>query len=258
MSGLSINNLNSGNVAYAGYSAQSNDNNSMKNNSPVSKMEPIEVLTAPEPFDVPEPIEFDNPFENPFDFSAFDNPFDVAMPDDINNPFSIEMPIEISTAEIPDFNGGQSNGKALTVMEPYTLEDGGTSKSALSGKKVTPEELSHKYKCSTCESRKYKDVSSDPGVSFQVPTKVSKESARSAVAAHEQQHVARNQDKADREGREVVSQTVTYHSNVCPECGDTYISGGTTETVTREKQESPAVAEQRKKMMEEMSFSFEI
>ena len=46
MSGLSINNLNSGNVAYAGYSAQSNDNNSMKNTEPLSSLDSSESLPS--------------------------------------------------------------------------------------------------------------------------------------------------------------------------------------------------------------------
>ena len=51
--------------------------------------------------------------------------------------------------------------------------------------------------------------------------------AQSAVRGHEQEHVTR-----EREGRKVVSQTVSYHTGICPECGRFYIEGGTTRTVT--------------------------
>lgn len=87
-------------------------------------------------------------------------------------------------------------------------------------------------RCETCEKRKYQDGSDDPGVSFKTPTNVSPEMAASAVRGHEQEHVVREQAKARREDRKVVSQTVTYHTEICPECGRVYVSGGTTRTVT--------------------------
>lgn len=90
-----------------------------------------------------------------------------------------------------------------------------------------------RYECKTCESRKYKDGSDDPGVSFKTPTNIRPENAASAVRAHEGEHVVREQAKAQREGRTVVSQSVTYHTAICPECGTPYVSGGTTRTVTK-------------------------
>ena len=104
-------------------------------------------------------------------------------------------------------------------------------------------------KCETCEERKYQDGSDDPGVSFKTPTNVAPEMAASAVRGHEQEHVVREQSKAQREGRKVVSQTVTYHTGICPECGRVYVSGGTTRTVTAadnqpEQQDDQAKSEQ--------------
>lgn len=87
--------------------------------------------------------------------------------------------------------------------------------------------------CQTCKNRKYQDVSDDSGVSYQTPTKISPGNAASAVVGHEQEHVVRNQAKAEREGREVVSQSVALHTAICPECGKAYVSGGTTRTVTK-------------------------
>ena len=86
--------------------------------------------------------------------------------------------------------------------------------------------------CETCEKRKYQDGSDDMGVSFQTPTRIAPEQVASAVRGHEQEHVVREQAKAQREDRRVVSQSVTLHTDICPECGKTYISGGTTRTVT--------------------------
>ncbi|MDR0858089.1 MAG: hypothetical protein LBN97_03560 [Oscillospiraceae bacterium] len=93
--------------------------------------------------------------------------------------------------------------------------------------------------CETCRNRKYKDGSDDPSVSFQTPTKIAPENAARAVAGHEREHVAHEQADAKREDREVVSQSVTIHTSVCPDCGRVYVSGGTTRTATRDKQESP-------------------
>ena len=87
--------------------------------------------------------------------------------------------------------------------------------------------------CETCEERKYQDGSDDMGVSFQTPTNIKPEQAASAVRGHEMEHVYREQAKADREDRKVVSQTVTMHTEICPECGKSYVSGGTTRTVTK-------------------------
>lgn len=89
--------------------------------------------------------------------------------------------------------------------------------------------------CQTCKNRKYQDGSDDPGVSFKAPTNISPERAAGAVRGHEMEHVTRERSKAARENREVVSQSVTYHSAICPECGDVYISGGTTRTTTKSK-----------------------
>lgn len=86
--------------------------------------------------------------------------------------------------------------------------------------------------CQTCEQRKYQDGSDDMGVSFQTPTRIAPEAVASAVRSHEQEHVTREQAKAEREGRRVISQDVTLHTAICPECGKAYISGGTTRTVT--------------------------
>lgn len=94
-------------------------------------------------------------------------------------------------------------------------------------------------KCQTCEKRKYQDESDDMGVSFQTPTNISPEQVASAVRGHENEHVVREQAKAQREGRRVVSQSVTIHTDICPECGKVYISGGTTRTVTAAKKEQP-------------------
>lgn len=91
--------------------------------------------------------------------------------------------------------------------------------------------------CQTCKERKYQDGSDDPGVSYKTPTRISSDQAAAAVRGHEMEHVNRERAKAVQEDRKVVSQSVTYHSAICPECGKVYVSGGTTRTVTRGKPE---------------------
>lgn len=86
--------------------------------------------------------------------------------------------------------------------------------------------------CQTCKERKYQDGSDDMGVSFKTPTRIDPDQAASAVRGHEMEHVYREQAKARQENRRVVSQNVTYHTAICPECGRAYVSGGTTRTVT--------------------------
>jgi len=111
--------------------------------------------------------------------------------------------------------------------------DGVTGKeSPASDSKIDKERFGE---CQTCKSRKYKDVSSDPSVSFKTPTSVAPGAEAYAVAAHESQHVSHERGKAMRQGKEVVYQSVQIHTAVCPECGRVYVSGGKTTTVTREK-----------------------
>lgn len=89
------------------------------------------------------------------------------------------------------------------------------------------------YECQTCKNRKYQDGSNDPSVSFKTPTKLSPERAAFAVRSHEMEHVAHAKMEALNEDKEIVSQSVTYHTGVCPECGRTYLAGGNTRTVFR-------------------------
>lgn len=87
--------------------------------------------------------------------------------------------------------------------------------------------------CQTCKNRKYQDGSDDPGVSFKTAGKIDPANAEAVVRGHEYEHVNRNQAKADREDKEIVYQSVIIKHGICPECGDSYVTGGQTTTVTR-------------------------
>lgn len=138
-----------------------------------------------------------------------------------------DLPGQEDGEEIPGLPG-QEDEKEVPGLPGQKDEDGEDAQGAESAQEAMEE-----GECETCEKRKYQDGSDDMGVSFKTPTNIKPEQAASAVRGHEMEHVVREQAKAKREGREVVSQTVTMHTGICPECGKAYVSGGTTQTVTR-------------------------
>ena len=98
--------------------------------------------------------------------------------------------------------------------------------------------------CQTCKNRMYVDDSSDPSVSFQSPGNIRPDVALSVVAAHEGEHVANEQIRAKQGGGRVVSQSVSIHTSICPECGRVYVSGGETKTlmaIPSEEQQNPSL-----------------
>lgn len=92
-----------------------------------------------------------------------------------------------------------------------------------SGRKSSPEE------CETCKSRKYQD-GSDEMVSFKSAAHISPQAAATAVRSHEQEHVSNTYKKAAQKNGKVIAANVAIHTSVCPECGRSYVSGGTTST----------------------------
>lgn len=109
----------------------------------------------------------------------------------------------------------------------YTGSYGGYSGYGVSdvsdGKKAPGEE------CQTCKRRKYQD-GSDEMVSFKTPQHISPENAAASVRAHEQEHVSNAYSEAAMKNGKVVRASVSIHTAICPECGRSYISGGTTNT----------------------------
>lgn len=83
--------------------------------------------------------------------------------------------------------------------------------------------------CETCKHRKYQDASNEM-VSFKSAAHVPASAAASAVRAHEQEHVSNAYKKAATDNGKVIRASVAIHTAVCPECGRTYVSGGTTST----------------------------
>lgn len=107
---------------------------------------------------------------------------------------------------------------------------------------------SGKIECETCKNRKYQDGSNEM-VSFKSPAHISPQAAGAAVRAHEQEHVANAYNKAAKHGNaRVLNASVSIQTSVCPECGRTYVSGGT--TTTQIKYNEDAYAQNAKKQDE--------
>lgn len=114
-----------------------------------------------------------------------------------------------------------SNVTPYTISSPYQSPEESQEKKGIGADSG--------QECQTCKNRKYQD-GSDEMVSFKSPTNIAPEAAASAVRAHEQEHVSNAYKKASQENGKVISATVAIHTAVCPECGRSYVSGGTTST----------------------------
>ena len=104
------------------------------------------------------------------------------------------------------------------------------------GRTSSPEE------CQTCKNRKYQDGSNE-NVSFKSAAHIS---PSSAVRAHEGEHVSNAFSKAAEKNGKVVSASVSIRTSICPECGRTYVSGGTTNTMLKYPNESNPYQQERK------------
>lgn len=93
----------------------------------------------------------------------------------------------------------------------------------ITGRKSTPEE------CETCKNRKYQD-GSDEMVSFKSAAHISPEASSAIVRSHEQEHVSNAYKNASQNNGKVISANVTLKTDICPECGRSYVAGGTTST----------------------------
>ena len=108
-----------------------------------------------------------------------------------------------------------------------------------------PGRASSPKECQTCKERKYQD-GSDENVSFKSPQHVSPTGAGARVRAHEGEHVSNAYTKAEKDGGKVLQASVSIHTAICPECGRTYVSGGTTRTkISYPNEENPYQKERK-------------
>ena len=116
--------------------------------------------------------------------------------------------------------GIDNNTNKSIILNP------GESTQKMPGRKSSPAE------CETCKNRKYQD-GSDEMVSYKAPTHISPEAAASSVRSHEQEHVNNAYTDAAQNNGKVISCNVSIKTSICPECGRSYVSGGTTSTQIR-------------------------
>lgn len=133
----------------------------------------------------------------------------------------------------------QSAGLAQSGVNAPTAQTGADGRVSVRADQAKGADNEHKVKggyksspaeCQTCKERKYQDGSNESDVSFKAPGHIAPEASAATVMAHEQQHVANAYQKAAQKDGQVVSCSVSLHTAVCPECGTTYVSGGTTST----------------------------
>ena len=93
--------------------------------------------------------------------------------------------------------------------------------------------VSSSEECQTCKNRKS-------------AAHISPQAAAGRVRAHEGEHVSNAYDKAAQKNGTVVYASVSIHTSVCPECGKTYVSGGTTNTAIRYPNEDNPYQKNRK------------
>ena len=123
--------------------------------------------------------------------------------------------------------------KAINESKAKNEERQGIMDRGQRAAKSETENQVQKGACRTCAARRYKDISNDPSVSFQTPTHIPTSLSTGAVLSHENEHVASENAKAQRENREVVQSSVSIYYAVCPECGALYAAGGETRTLTK-------------------------
>lgn len=122
------------------------------------------------------------------------------------------------------------------MQTPYEKEREAKMRKA-AGIETPAEELEEKVKkrtdpnteCETCKNRKYVD-GSDEMVSFKTAQHIPQAAVATRVRAHEQEHVSNAYTKAAQDNGKVLQASVAIHTAICPECGRTYVSGGTTTT----------------------------
>ena len=152
-------------------------------------------------------------------------------------------------------NTGTASNSANAVAAAGTQTADSTSNASSDGKTVVnpgqseikqPGRKSSPSECQTCKNRKYQDGSNESNVSFKSAQHIDPASAYSEVSAHEGEHVSNAYNKAREGNGEVVQASVAIHTAICPECGRTYVSGGTTTTQIKYPNESNPYQQSRK------------
>ena len=137
---------------------------------------------------------------------------------------------------------------AVSGTYPYSVSASSTASP------VNPDEVkkagraSSPAECETCKNRKYQDGSNEGNVSFKSASHIAPGAAGSAVRAHEGEHVSNAYSKAAGNNGKVINASVSIHTSVCPECGRTYVSGGTTNTTIKYSDEANPYQQNQKSL----------
>ncbi len=153
-------------------------------------------------------------YYNPY--TIYNGPSASAFSDREQTPAAGET--ETAAQGMPGASGKADEPRAVVIKNP------GESTEKQAGRKSSPAE------CETCKNRKYQDGSDEGDVSFKAATHIDPKSAAARVMSHEQEHVSNAYQKAAKNNGKVMSCNVSIHTAICPECGRTYVSGGTTAT----------------------------
>lgn len=115
-------------------------------------------------------------------------------------------------------------------ISPYAVTNEAEAREAgLSEGQIRGLKKAGQIECATCAGRMYQD-GSDENVSFKSAAHVSPDAAGAAVRSHEGEHVGNAYKKAFMNNGKVLRASVSIHMSICPECGRSYVSGGTTST----------------------------
>lgn len=109
----------------------------------------------------------------------------------------------------------------------------GIQGSKLSDSQKRTQKTTGKAECQACKERKYIDGSDEGNVSFKAPGHIAPEASASVVLSHEKEHVANAKREGNKPGNELISATVSLKTAICPECGRSYVAGGTTRTLIK-------------------------
>lgn len=122
-------------------------------------------------------------------------------------------------------------GNQLSYGSNYNTSDIGTSGADNKPLPGMPHDgiKANGEECQTCKNRKYQD-GSDEMVSFKSAQHISAGSEGARVRAHEQEHVSNAYKDAAENNGKVLQATVSIKTAICPECGRSYVAGGTTNT----------------------------
>ncbi len=125
---------------------------------------------------------------------------------------------------------GATGDAEASKISPYAVTNEAEAREAgLSEGQIRGLKKSGQIECATCASRMYQD-GSDENVSFKSAAHVSPNAAGAAVRSHEGEHVSNAYKKAFMNNGKVLRASVSIHMSICPECGRSYVSGGTTST----------------------------